>query len=321
MSRMSNVYNLVKVLSLTALGIFLACAAGELLVRVGTADQKNYVIEMWRYANSLKQPSADPDIGHEHRPGRSATLQGVDISINSLGMRGPEPMPDSAIDKRIVILGDSVALGWGVPEQDTLRSQLAHALPAKTEVLNAGVGNMNLAQIVALGTRLSHRIHIDTVVLLCTPRAPEVQPRDGAGWLLKHSELAALLVTFVRQATSGAAGRERLIEAYRANWTHGPGLEAMTSAMDRLAALQNELGFKVVVALVPESHDFNDYRFGFITDVMARESAARGWPFVDLLPLLQGPANGTYWVSTNDIHLNGKAYSLIANRLLPLLRQ
>lgn len=310
-----------KTISLMVLGILLACGAGEILVRVGTADQKNYAIEMWRYAKLLKQRSADPAIGHENVPGHSAILQGVEISFNSLGMRGPEPQPAASVHKRILIMGDSVALGWGVPEKNTVRNQLERMLGPGVEVLNGGVGNMVLTQIVALGARQLRSTHVDTVILLCTARAPELKPSEDASWLVRHSELAALLVIFARQISSGAAGKERLVEAYRREWTSGPGMTAMVSALDRLAALQRELGFKVVVAMMPDANDFNDYRFGFMTEVMARESAARKWPFVDLLPVLQGRPSGHYWVSPDDIHPNAEANHLIAKRLLPLVQQ
>ena len=96
-------FNILTVLATVFIGIFL----GEVLLRFKNKDQKNYNIEMWRYAKELKTPSLDPNLGHEHVPGKSARLQGVEIQLNSLGMRGPEP--DLADDKRkrILFLGSS----------------------------------------------------------------------------------------------------------------------------------------------------------------------------------------------------------------------
>ncbi|MFD0391501.1 hypothetical protein ACFQ4K_32495 [Tistrella bauzanensis] len=78
---------------LVVAGIVLGCLAGEGLVRLGTANQKNYVIEMWRYANLLKQRSDDPAIGHEHRPGQSARLQGWISRSTAWACAGLNPSP------------------------------------------------------------------------------------------------------------------------------------------------------------------------------------------------------------------------------------
>lgn len=314
-----NISSIIKNLLFATLGILLACIVGELLVRIGTADQKNYVIEMWRYAKYIKQPSLDPDIGHSNQPHKTAMLQGVEIAINSFGLRGPEPDLKSA-KHTIAILGDSAALGWGVSEDENLRGQLSKLMDTNTEVINSAVCNMNLSQIVAHWSKISKKIQADTVILLCTSRAPEQQRTDDAGWLVRHSQLTTLLVTFFQQLTSGAIGKENFVDATRARWHSTSGQTIITSALNRLVELQTTQKFKVILALQPESHDFNHYQFDFMTKIMKIEAEKRGWHFVDLLPVLQGPPTETYWVSSEDIHLNGNAYRLIANHLRPLLQ-
>jgi hypothetical protein len=186
--------------------------------------------------------------------------------------------------------------------------------------MNAGVGNMSLSQIVANRRRHGTHLKKDTVVLVVTPRAPETHAVEKPpGWLLKHSELAALLVTFSQQVTSGALGENQLIEAYRQKWTTGPGAIAMHEAVDALGKMQKEKGFKVILVMIPESHDFNHYRFGFMSEIMAKVAKEKQWEFLDVLPLLQGPPSTDYWVSTQDLHLNGKANGLIADQLLRYL--
>lgn len=306
-------------LALILMGLVLACFVGEALVRIGTANQKNYVIEMWRYATLLKRQSADPAVGHEHVPGRSARLQGVEVNINSLGMRGPEPRLDNPAQKKIVIIGDSLALGWGVPEAQTLRGQLAQQLGGRAVVLNAGVGNMNMSQIVAHWLHYSPEISADTVIVLATPRAPEIQPAEPAGWLVKHSELWALAVTFVDTYKAGDGGKDGLVEAYRREWTTGAGVTQMREAMDRLKLDQAQHGYRVIVVQIPETHNFDPYKFDFMTDSMRLEAKKRDWEFVDPLPSLQGAPARSYWVSDDDIHLNGEAFKKIADLLVPLL--
>lgn len=64
----------------------------------------------------------------------------VAVSINRLGLRGPEiPYAAEAGVRRLAIMGDSFAHGYYADEPLTLRGRLAQALgPCKVDVLNAG---------------------------------------------------------------------------------------------------------------------------------------------------------------------------------------
>lgn len=304
---------------LVLFGLVLACIAGEVLVRVATASQQNYLIEMWRYATLLKRESADPVIGHEHVPGASASLQGVEVSINTLGMRGPEPDLATPGKQKIVIIGDSNAMGWGVPEAETLRGQLAADLGPSAEVMTTGVGNMNMTQIVANWLRYSETVRPQTVIVLATVRAPAVQDSERAGWLVRHSQLYALLVSFAQIAVQNTPGREALVDHYKALWQGGPGFEAMEKALDRLKVNQSAEGYRVIVMLVPEPHSYQPYLFGFTSDIMRREAQERGWVFLDPLPQLQQKPAESYWVSNSDVHFNADAFHVMANVLKPYL--
>src|SRR5262249_16136694 len=126
--------------------LLLAIGAAELVLRVMNSSMKNYDIEMWRYARELKEPSTDPLLGHEHLTNASALLQSVTIRTNEWGLRGPALGPRVGHTRRILVLGDSITLGWGVREEDTITARLQKMLAdagQKVEVLNAGVGNYN----------------------------------------------------------------------------------------------------------------------------------------------------------------------------------
>lgn len=301
------------------LGLLLACATVEGLVRVATSSQQNYLIEMWRYATLLKRPSADPTIGHEHIPGASAMLQGVEVSINSLGMRGPEPDLSTRGRHKVVIIGDSTAMGWGLPESQTLRAQLANRLGSGAEVMTTGVGNMNMTQIVANWLRLADAVRPHTVIVLATARAPLVQETGNAGWLVRHSQAYALMVSVVEMTRSNTRGQAGLVAAYEQMWGVGPGRLAMGEALDRLKADQARHRYRVVVMMVPEPHSLQPYRFNFITEIMREESESRGWTFLDPLPKLQQRSAESYWVASNDVHPNEAAFQVMADVLMPHL--
>lgn len=300
---------------LSLLGVCMALAVGEVFIRFATSDQQNYVIEMWRYANLLKQESDNPAIGHSHKPNQSAELQGVDIRINSLGFRGPELSLDNGIKHRIAVVGDSVALGWGVKESETLSGQLEQRLGPEYEVINAGVGNMNLAQIVAHWSEVSAKVSVDTVVLLVTPRAAEKQRQPSKSWLLRNSELCALVSTFVQQISLGDKGKSNLINSYKVLWSEGESRNTMLKAFSDLSALQAKTHFKILVVMIPETNDMNNYAFGFINDTVANVAREHQWVFLDPLNLFKGVESKHWQVSKNDVHLNGKAFAVIADEI------
>lgn len=96
--------------------------------------------------------SANPRLRFELRPGGVARAE-VEYRVNAEGMRGPEvtvEKPEGV--RRLALLGDSIAFGYWVSEEDTLARQLESALrevqgdgPA-TEVLSFGVPGYNLEQ-------------------------------------------------------------------------------------------------------------------------------------------------------------------------------
>lgn len=302
------------------LGLLLACLSVEGLVRVATSSQQNYLIEMWRYATLLKRNSADPVVGHEHIPGASAVLQRVNVTINSLGMRGPEPDLSTPGKRKVVIIGDSTAMGWGLAENDTLRGQLASWLGSGAEVMTTGVGNMNMTQIVANWMRYADKVRPDTVIVLATARAPAAQDPGNASWLVRHSQAYALMISFVEITLSNTPGKAGLVDAYKRMWDGGPGRIAMNEALDRLKANQAMHGYKVLVMMVPEPHSFHPYNFEFTADVMRAESEARGWIFIDPLSKLRQESAESYWVANNDVHPNAKAFKVMVDTLKPYLR-
>src|SRR5262249_20298303 len=83
---------------------------------------------------------------------------GIPVSINRLGMRGPELEanreggPGSARGRRILGIGDSFTFGPGVRDEDTFLRRLESSLArggGKVEVLNAGIEGFSTADEVA----------------------------------------------------------------------------------------------------------------------------------------------------------------------------
>ena len=111
----------------------------------------NYDIEMWRYSNLLKRKSPNEVMDFEHQKNKKAKLQNVEIRINNMGLRGEDISELKTTKRRILFLGGSITLGWGVEEEYVLTSKLQKMFDdfdLDVEVLNAGIGNYNASRYV-----------------------------------------------------------------------------------------------------------------------------------------------------------------------------
>src|ERR1019366_1506095 len=142
----------------------------------------------------------DERLGFAHRPGRSAFLMGVPFSIDSAGLRDREFSREKAPGVyRIVWLGDSTTVGWGVPlagaAPKILERELNAAGHGRFEVLNAGVGNYDTVQEVEHYLTMDRAFHPDLVILEYFINDAEPVPRERTLGLLGHSYLAAFAIS------------------------------------------------------------------------------------------------------------------------------
>lgn len=116
----------------------------------------------------ILQPSTHPNVKYELTPGASGRAWGADITINSRGFRGPEPVPGRFPGTRIIVLGDSITFGNFLPIESTFASQLQQLLRVEAqnvEVLNFGVGGYDTLQEVALLEFRGRQYHPDMIVV------------------------------------------------------------------------------------------------------------------------------------------------------------
>jgi len=93
----------------------------------------------------------DPELGYRHPESVSYLLGGNRVTINAHGLRDGEiPYEKSATEKRILVLGDSVAFGWGTSQGENFSDQMELLLREQTgtawQVINAGVNGYNTKQ-------------------------------------------------------------------------------------------------------------------------------------------------------------------------------
>jgi lysophospholipase L1-like esterase len=87
------------------------------------------------------------------------------------------------------------------------------------------------------------------------------------------------------------------------------------ASIHKLADYCKRHNAKLLIAIIPELHDLQNYRFGKITDIVHRTAEENGVEFVDLLPALQNVEPDKLWVTRSDQHPNSYAHELIAEAL------
>jgi hypothetical protein len=169
-ARRRGVRRLVQVGVACLVGLGSAGVILELTIRVFDPLGVSYFRNFAHYRRVAIRPSTVTGLGFEPVPGIEFEA-GVPVRINSLGLRGPETTIQKPTDTwRMLVLGDSIAFGWGVPEDVTLEAQIGRELAARrrgaVEVLNAGVVMFNLEQERALFEDRGANLSPDAVLLV-----------------------------------------------------------------------------------------------------------------------------------------------------------
>ncbi|MBR0826199.1 SGNH/GDSL hydrolase family protein [Bradyrhizobium manausense] len=304
--------------------LLISVLAAEGILRLKNSSMKNYDIEMWRYARELKIPGPQPELGHDHIKNGSAILQSVEIRTNDWKLRGGPVAPRSDVKRRILFLGGSITLGWGVPESETISSRIELALREKGEsvdVLNGGVGNYNAERYVQRFFSELEGLKPTDIVVQYFLRDAEKLDQSSGNWLLRNSELAVTM-WIVANRVLNKSGEKSLVEHYKQVYRDDqPGFIEMQRQLRQLADYAMKNNIRLYLAMTPDVHNLKDYPFQFIHDRMRAIAQADGYAFVDLLPALNNLSPEQIWAMPGDPHPNSLGHKLMADALLPVLDQ
>lgn len=283
----------------------------EVALRLYFSANTNYNIEMWKYSQALKSSVMD-ERSHTHIPEKSKRLMNVDISTNSLGFRASELKSHG---KRILALGDSLTLGWGVPQAETFVARLENALQEKeprTQFLNLGIGNSNLTQLRAKFEIEGQSLNPDGVVYFWYINDAEATQIEKPESLLGKSILTAFLAHSFHNLAQSLHLKKDFREVYNNHYQ----LESWQAFKKELQKLQFAAGpGKLKVILLPDFRDLKNYPFIEIHRQVRELCTDLGIPHLDLLSAFQDKDSSELWVSADDPHPNSKAHEMIAKEV------
>lgn len=304
-----------------AFSLVLAYAGAELYLTYAVDDGMQFDLEMWRYARLVKRQSANPAIGHEHTPNTRAHLMGVDVAISSQGLRdrefGAAPPPGRT---RILMLGDSLAFGWGVPVERTYSKRLEQMLLQAghdVEVINTGVGNYNTEMQVAYFLERGAKLNPHYVVLNYFINDAEPTPRDRSSVLARHSRAYVYFSSRVDAALrlAGVGDRTDWRTYYASLYEGEEGIGRVAAAVERLAAYCRSRGIRLSIANYPELRSPADYPFAHVDRLIERIAAANQLKYLSLLPGVRDLEPETLWVTRPDPHPSAVAHEAFAKTL------
>jgi lysophospholipase L1-like esterase len=285
---------------------------GFAFVWEGTQARGPYAWELVASRRMAWQDYPEPGAGYTlMQPGREYEWQGIPVAINSRGLRGSEISYEKAPGTfRILNLGDSVAMGWGVREEETYGRRLEGSLNARGpgevrfEVINAGVPGWNLENALAYLEAEGLRYEPDLVLLevtivndinggsalLADQRPPLIR------WLREHTHFWPFLTIQLQWLKAWAEGRDRIdvidpptnpakyfpLDPEAPRWTER---WDTVLAMNRLAGENQAL---LVLILFPLEFQVVDEGFPTLPQAfLTAQAAEAGIPVLDLLPPFQ----------------------------------
>jgi lysophospholipase L1-like esterase len=289
----------------------------------------------------LHRPSPDPLLIYEPKPGAVVQRDGTVYRINTLGLRDDrEVEPPATSERRIVILGDSVAFGLGVDDRHTF-ARLLERSPGgpPLRVLNQAVLGYKTAQEVRRfeldGWRLQPAGVLLTFCLndfddfsgelpMLAPRGPiapgdfrRLPPRRLGGLELPES------VPVLDRSRLFAKLSERLLRLDYYRWIGGDP-QRRAEVAEALADLGRQVhagGVPALVAIFPLLVETDPYPYRELHEFVAASGRAAGMQVIDLLdPLAAGPLAAVRRSPDDVLHLNELGHTLVARALAGCLR-
>jgi lysophospholipase L1-like esterase len=299
---------------------------GEVAVRIAYPRLADYNLEMWRYSADLKQPLDRKSLPFFHFPNREGRYYGVNIKTNAEGFRSAECSREKPAGKtRILMLGDSLTLGWGVPAEETIPSNLDRLLNGEGgyDIINMGVGNYNTTMETDLFEWKGLALHPDVAILVYYVNDTEPVPHYSriACAVRKRSYLLAFLFDRYVVLRPRFDRSFRWLDYYASLYApNAPGLAENRAAIKHLAELCQKNKVQLLIASYPELHELKNYPLPVATEHIRSMAAECQVPFVDLLPTMAQHDPKTLWVSDEDTHGNGLACRIAAQTISEALR-
>jgi lysophospholipase L1-like esterase len=310
-----------RLLPLALIPLILTLGTIEVLLRSFDLFGASFYGEVYRY---MLRSIPDDRLFYRYPAHERGTYEGVEIALNELGLRDA-PIGDKTPGwPRVLLLGDSVAFGWGVRVEDTFAAQLEQLLPV--EVINTGVPSYNTVQELAFLRLHFAELRPDIVILpyvendidLAAPRPPDLgtmpsiwnQPGDAMEFVLSRSWLYRM-VDHLSPVITGMVAPS-IVQDDRGT----PGWRASMAALADMARYCRD---RAVPLAVFQYRMLASPRGDALHEALPPLAETERFHFADVLPWFHDRDLRQLTVSFVDSHPNAEAHGILADGISEFL--
>lgn len=341
---MKKRFVIVALVGISAAACLLSLLLAEAAVRLSYFGWR--ALYFWRYdrASLISEPfiQRDPLIGHRFRRNVDDWDKGYRVRTNSVGFRDGEhsltPAPGTL---RIVVLGDSVAAGETIAEEQAFPRRVENLLRARgihAEVVNLAIPMTGTLQHAAIMLRWGRSYQPDLVLYqvhlndVCDN--PEFVDGSQKKWLEKMLALPndpwclrLLQYSFfhdwlkTRKLHQRLVAQTELVRNLRESRCQRQYPFAWALMAEGLAELHVAAGkIPVVLTILPFlGYLDGPYPFAQMHRRLTELASAQGFLVLDLLPVLRGRNGMELWVYPSNSHPGIAGHEIIARAIASFL--
>lgn len=275
---------------------------------------------------------ADPYVAYRMKPASGGVSAfGVSYDINAVGLRNPEVVtPKPAGVFRVLVLGDSITIGYGLPGESSYPRVLEKMIDGRVEVINAGASGWHFQDFVAYLEHYGLALEPDMVI--CAFTRSDVDPpmklqiRGGVGY--DSGENIDFVPPFVKKALRHsrlylAIGRARWEMGYkpqeRPEATRNEALlkqwPAVQASLDRLVALTRERHLPLLMAYLPVQIEVvRGIEYPVLVERLAQLDGP-DFQFINVLRQFVAERDKGLYLPRDATHPNAAGHQLIARTI------
>ncbi len=297
----------------------------ETFLRIKNHFVINYDVEMWKYSKELKTAVKNSKINHIHKKNKSAILQNVEIKINSLGMRGDEEDIQNwqSSDLKILFMGSSIMLGWGVKEKFVLNNiveDLAKKNDKSWATLNSGIGNYNTQRYVNNYLENNKNLNPDIIIVQYFINDAEILTSNRGNLITRNFHLGVLLWKYISLFEDDLSVRN-IDDYYKKIYKDEKTNKIVKRNLLKLKKHCKDKNIRCILVYTPDIDLLKSgYNFKFIKKYLLEIVKELDMEFLDVTDAIKDNINLKMTnIEYKDRHPNSKAHEIIGETIYKYL--
>ena len=323
---MNQINKIFKSIFLVFISLLIGIIFCELILRAKHHYIINYDIEMWKYAKQLKEKVSNEKINHVHIKNKSALLQKTNVKINNFGQRDID-YNKSFLDKHdrsFLVIGSSVALGWGVESEYTFTNVMNKKAQDNTKnwiFINGGIGNYNAERYVNNFFENWKNLEFTDIIVHFFVNDTELIQAADTNIFTENLHLGVVIWKLINSYVA-AFNPENINDYYEERFKDDyPGYIVAKQELENLSLYCKSYKIKCHIVVMPDLHKLNPYKLNFINKKIYNIAKEFDFNYFDLLPVFEKIEAKKLWNKYNDPHPNVYAHNLMGNAIYDFLNK